>query len=130
MKRIAVPIIVLILLIGVVVPILNMIKSEFIQYHFDQFISSNAVQESNYSALKNEHLDSYKYLIQHPKTALKLSVNRLQHSEESSEKEILIGLNNDLLKSLRLEPIKNHEQWIHQFKTKQSKLYDELTKQE
>jgi hypothetical protein len=130
LKQIAAPIAILIILIGAVVPVLNLFKTELVQYHFEQFTGSDIVQTSDYATQKTEQPASFAYLMKNPRTSLKLCLNRLQNSTDSAEKEMVIGLSNDLLKAMRLKPIENHGQWIHQFKTKQSKLYEQLTKTE
>lgn len=134
LKSLAAPLIILVLALGVVVPIFNLVQDQLLEYHMEQFSVQNPVEpvEVDYSVCKANHPDSYRYLMNHPKGTLRLCINALstRPQDDDALRTLYRQLGNESLTALGLEPIENTEQWIDQFKAKQSDLYAAFSKDE
>lgn len=127
LKIVVMPIVLLILTIGLIVPIYTVIQEERCSLAFMKIISSDPVNIKPVSEIFDQNPDSVAYLMNHPKMTLKICLDHEAEAPDSDQAALVFGLAQTAYKEITTERLPENRGGLRaSLQAEDPALYDEL----
>lgn len=128
LKIVVMPIVLMILTIGLIVPIYTVIQEERCSLAFMKIISSDPVNIKPVSEIFDQNPDSVAYLMNHPKMTLKICLAHEAETPDSDQAALVFSLAQAAYQEISNEALPGNRGGLRLFLQEEDPaLYDELT---
>lgn len=128
LKIVVMPIVLMVLTIGLIVPIYTVIQEERCSLAFMKIISSDPVNIKPVSEIFDQNPDSVAYLMNHPKMTLKICLDYESEALDSDQAALVFSLAQAAYQEISNEALPENRGGLRLFLQEEDPaLYDELT---